>query len=63
MPDVERALQYHKEDTALNKLKNYKANLKEMSPSGYCKTYKILKSLVAPRDSSYQQARLEYFHS
>ena len=39
------------------------AKLKEMPSSGSCITYKILNSLVAPRDSSYLQPGLEYIYS
>ena len=35
-----------------------KAKLKEMPSSGSCITYKILNSVIPPRDSSYLQARL-----
>ena len=56
MLGVEGALHYRKENTAVNKLKNYKANLKEMSSSGCCIIYKILNNLVAARGLSYLQA-------
>jgi len=41
-------LHYHKENTAVNKEKNYKAKLKEMPSSGSCIPYKFLNSLSAP---------------
>ena len=47
----------------MNKLKNYEANLIEMPSSGPYITYEISNNLVAPGDSSYLQARLEYFHN
>lgn len=54
---------YHKENRAMNKLKNYEANLIEMPSSDPYITYEISNNLVAPGDSSYLQARLEYFHN
>ena len=48
------------ENTVVNKQK--KAKLKEMPSSGSCITYKFLNSSLAPRDSSYLQARLRYFY-
>ena len=42
---------------------NTKAKLKEMPSSSSCITYRILDSLVAPRDSSYLQACLKCFYS
>ena len=40
---------------------NSKATFKEMPSNGSCITYKILNSLIAPRDSTYLLARLKYF--
>ena len=40
-----------------------KEKLKEMSSSDSCIIYKILNSLVTPKDLSYLQARLKYFNS
>ena len=39
---------------------NSKAKLKEMPLGGSCITYKILKNLISPRDSTYLLARLKY---
>lgn len=40
-----------------------KAEFKEMPSSDSYVNYKILNSLIAPRDSSYLQACLMYFYS
>ena len=42
--------------------KTQKREFKEMPSSGSRTAYKILNSLAAPRDSSYLQARLNYFN-